>query len=168
MRSPEYLLSQQEKKENTTRKILSQFTCSQTKFLLILRELQMSDAQHQKIYFRLLVDYWTYREEISAENGLLFKGHRLIISKKLHSGVLQTIHKGHFGFEKMQLRAQEAVFWPGITSDLLQTAQSCKKIILTKKKHTANVFLLLSAPSLILVGIYAWCKEVWRLNQTFE
>ena len=23
----------------------------------------------------LLVDYWTYREEVSAENGLLFKGH---------------------------------------------------------------------------------------------
>lgn len=26
----------------------------------------------------------------------------------------------------MQLRAREAVFWPGITSDLLQTAQSCE------------------------------------------
>lgn len=31
----------------------------------------------------LLMDYWTYREEISAENGLLFKGHRLIIPAKL-------------------------------------------------------------------------------------
>ena len=38
----------------------------------------------------------------------------------------QTIHKGHFGFEKMQLRAQEAIFWPGITSDLLQAAQGCE------------------------------------------
>ena len=26
-----------------------------------------------------LLDYWTHREEISAENGLLFKGHRLIV-----------------------------------------------------------------------------------------
>ena len=74
----------------------------------------------------LLVDYWTYREEISAENGLLFKGHRLIVPEKLSNGVLQNIHEGHFGFEKMQLRAREAVFWPGITSDLLQTAQSCE------------------------------------------
>ena len=38
----------------------------------------------------------------------------------------QTIHKGHFGFEKMQLRAREAIFWPGITSDLLQAAQGCE------------------------------------------
>ena len=74
----------------------------------------------------LLVDYWSYREEISAENGLLFKGHRLIVPEKLRSRVLQTIHEGHFGFEKMQLRAREAVFWPGITSDLLQAAQGCE------------------------------------------
>ena len=53
----------------------------------------------------LLVDYRTYREEISTENGLLFKGHRLIVPEKLHNRVLQTIHEGHFGFEKMQLRA---------------------------------------------------------------
>ena len=37
----------------------------------------------------LLVDYWSYREEISAENGLLFKGHRLIVPEKLRSRVLQ-------------------------------------------------------------------------------
>ena len=30
-----------------------------------------------------LLDYWTYREEISAENGLLCKGHRLIVPKKI-------------------------------------------------------------------------------------
>ena len=74
----------------------------------------------------LLVDYWSYREEISAENGLLFKGHRLIVPEKLRSRVLQTFHEGHFGFEKMQLRAREAVFWPGIISDLLQAAQGCE------------------------------------------
>ena len=74
----------------------------------------------------LLVDYWSYREEISAENGLLFKGHRLIVPEKLRSRVLQTFHEGHFGFEKMQLRVREAVFWPGIISDLLQAAQGCE------------------------------------------
>lgn len=38
----------------------------------------------------------------------------------------KMVHKDHFGFEKMQLIAREAVFWPGIISDLLQAAQSCK------------------------------------------
>ena len=74
----------------------------------------------------LLVDYWTYREEISAENGLHFKGHGFVVPEKLRNKVLQTIHEGHFGIEKMQVRAREAVFWPGITADVLQIAQSCK------------------------------------------
>lgn len=57
----------------------------------------------------LLVDYWTYREEIRAENGgLLFKGHRLIVPEELRYKFLQTIHEDHFG--KMQVRAREAVF----------------------------------------------------------
>ena len=41
----------------------------------------------------LLVDYWTYREEISAENGLLFKGHRPIVPEKLRNRTLQTVDK---------------------------------------------------------------------------
>ena len=73
----------------------------------------------------LLLEYWTYREEISAENGLLFKGHRLIVPESMRNRALQTIHAGHFGQEKMQLRARESVFWPKITADILQTAQTC-------------------------------------------
>jgi len=51
----------------------------------------------------LFVDYWSYREEVSAEIGLLFKGHRLIAPEKVRNRVLQTIREGHFGFKKIQL-----------------------------------------------------------------
>ena len=68
---------------------------------------------------------WTYREEISAENGLLFEGHSLIFPEKLRNRTLQTIHRGHCGVDKMQLRAREFVFWARISADILQTAQSC-------------------------------------------
>ena len=69
-----------------------------------------------------ILDYWTYREEISAENNLLFKGHRLIISEKLQNRNLKTIQEGHFSIEKMQQRAKESVFWQNIRPDILQTA----------------------------------------------
>ena len=47
----------------------------------------------------LLLDYWTYRE-ISAENGLLFKGHRLIIPEMLCNRTLLTMHEDHFDVQK--------------------------------------------------------------------
>ena len=70
----------------------------------------------KKDCYPFVLDYWNYREKISPENGLLLKGHRLIVPEKLRNRVLQTIHGGHFGFEKMQLRAREVIFWPGIGS----------------------------------------------------
>ena len=88
----------------------------------------------------LLLDYWTYREEISAENGILFKGHILIIPEKLHNRTHQTIHEGHFSFEKMQLRSKESVFWPKITY-ILQTAQSCK-VFQTFSKGANREFIM--------------------------
>ena len=65
-------------------------------------------------------------EKISAKQWSTVRGHRLLILNRLHSITLQTINEGHFGAERMQLRAKEAVFWPMITSDMLQTVQSCK------------------------------------------
>ena len=93
---------------------------------LLMQVVAIGWPELKKDCHQLLVDYWTYIEDISAENGLLFKGHRLVVPEKLRNRVLQTIHEGHFGFNMMQLRAREAVFWPVITSDLLQTAQGCE------------------------------------------
>ena len=73
----------------------------------------------------LLLDYWNFRDEISLEDGLLFKGHRLIIPKSLRGKVLQMIHEGHYSVEKSVLRAREAVFWPRITQDITNEVQSC-------------------------------------------
>ena len=56
---------------------------------LLMRVVANGWPELKKDCHPLLVDYWSYREEISAENGLLFKGHRLIVPEKLRSRVLQ-------------------------------------------------------------------------------
>ena len=74
----------------------------------------------------LILDYWNFRDEVSVENGLLFKGYRLIVPKNLRNKVLQLVHKGHFGIEKMRRRAKETLFWPVIIKDIIEIAQSCE------------------------------------------
>ena len=56
----------------------------------------------------LLLDYWNFRDEISLEDGLLFKEHRLIIPESLRGKVLQMIHEGHYGVEKSQPERQSS------------------------------------------------------------
>ena len=41
---------------------------------------QMDGLNQRKIATRFFLDYWAYREEISAENVVLVKGHRLKVS----------------------------------------------------------------------------------------
>ena len=47
---------------------------------------------------------------------------------------LKVLHLGHYAVDKMQLRALETVYWPGINKDILKQYQSCKMCI----KHSKS------------------------------
>ena len=56
--------------------------------------------------------YWNYRDEISIEDGILLKLHRILILHTLHMEMLDLIHEGHQGIEKCLLHSRESLFWP--------------------------------------------------------
>ena len=39
---------------------------------------------------------------------------------------LKVIHMGHYAIDKMNLRAKETVYWPGITEDIKNTYYQCQ------------------------------------------
>ena len=43
--------------------------------------------------------YFQVRDEITAHNGLLFKGERLIVPAKLRKEMMEKIHSSHLGIE---------------------------------------------------------------------
>ena len=44
--------------------------------------------------------YWTFREEISIEDGILLKGERIVIPAADQPDILQQLHHGHLGLQK--------------------------------------------------------------------
>ena len=46
-----------------------------------------------------LQPYWSYRDELAIENGILMKSGRIIIPKMMQPEILQKIHYGHQGME---------------------------------------------------------------------
>ena len=70
----------------------------------------------------------------SKENGILYKNHRLIVPHSERLETLKVLHLGHYAVDKMQLRALETVYWPGINKDILKQYQSCK----TCTKHSKS------------------------------
>ena len=47
--------------------------------------------------------YWSNRDELSVDNGLVIKGERIVIPETMQSEALQKIHAGHQGINKCQL-----------------------------------------------------------------
>ena len=82
-----------------------------------------------------LLEFWDFRQEISEENGIMYKSHRLIVPHSKRLETLKVLHMGHYAIDKMQLRALETVFWPGINKDITKQYQSCKTCIRHSKSQ---------------------------------
>ena len=91
--------------------------------------------QSKKDCLEQLLDFWSFRQEISEEDGLLYKNHRLIMPYSERLQTLKVLHLGHYTVDKMQLRALETVYWPGINKDILKCYQSCKTCIKYSKSQ---------------------------------
>ena len=87
--------------------------------------------------------YWYFRDQITCEDGIIYKGTRLIIPKSERASTLKVLHMGHYAVDKMSLRARETVYWPGISEDIRHTytttaisVQSLQE--LNKERHSSS------------------------------
>ena len=69
--------------------------------------------------------FWTFREELTIEDGLILKGTRIVIPSKKQDTMLKLIHEGHHGLAKCKLCAKETVYWPGLNEQLEKLILNC-------------------------------------------
>jgi len=128
--------------------------------------------------------YWNFKDELSCVDGILFRGLRVVIPKVLRPRFLSQIHYGHLGISKCKARAREAVFWPGLTRDIISTVQSCVTCNKFQPQQCKEPLRPHPAPQypfqriaidifhhdykdyLLLVDYYSGFPEVFKLNST--
>ena len=70
--------------------------------------------------------YFSRREELSiTPDGILCLNDRIVIPPKHRKAVLDDLHSGHLGIDKMKSLARLTCWWPEIDSDICRTANSC-------------------------------------------
>ena len=92
----------------------------------------------------VLQPFWTFREELTVEDGLILKGTRIVIPNKQWETILKLIHKGHLGLIKCKLHAKETVYWPGLNDqleDVLLNCELCLKYSISKCKQEPSLLL---------------------------
>ena len=69
-----------------------------------------------------LIDYWSYRDELSILDGLILKGTHIVIPNQCRDELLVQLH---FGIDCTKLRACDSVYWPGINKDIENLSKTC-------------------------------------------
>ena len=69
--------------------------------------------------------YWSFQEDITISDGLLVKGHRIIVPKAMRYYMLSQVHEGHFGMDKCKARMSNCYYWPGINCQIERMIWSC-------------------------------------------
>ena len=72
-----------------------------------------------------ITEYWNYRDEIGVQNGVIYKGDRVIIPSELRREMIQRIHASHQGEQASLRRAREVIFWPGMNHQIKDTVSQC-------------------------------------------
>lgn len=97
--------------------------------------------------------YWAVRDEISVQDGVLFKGQRIIIPRSLCPEMLRRIHISHIGGAACYRQARETLYWPnmqGEIKDFVSQCSACNEYAHKQQQETMMSHALPTRPWQIL------------------
>ena len=111
-------------KESTHYQVKKASQCDQT--LQVLRTIVLTGWPEHKHNNPICIhSYWNYRDEIVAQDGILYRGSRVIIPQSMRPSMLKKVHASHQGAEACIRRAKDVLFWPGINSEITNMVSQC-------------------------------------------
>ena len=95
----------EDKIEEIKRKTLEDLT-----MMLLSRFISNGWPTHKKDVPEEVKVFWSYREELSLINGIVFKGKRIVVPESVRKNILQQLHQSHMGAERTKLKARSTIF----------------------------------------------------------
>lgn len=69
--------------------------------------------------------YYKHKDELTTQNGLVFRNDRIVIPHILRKLMLKKIHVAHNGIDATLRFARENLFWPGMSTDIKHNIEQC-------------------------------------------
>ncbi len=80
--------------------------------------------------------FWVHQSELHIANGLLMKGQTVVIPEGMQTEMLMRLHEGHMGISKCRSRAQQSVWWLGLSSQIAKMVAQCETCLRHQPQHT--------------------------------
>lgn len=87
----------------------------------------------------IIREYWPYRDEISAQDGILYRGQKVIIPKSLSPEMLKRIHSSHIGGDACYRQDRDTLYWPSMQAeikDFVSNCSTCNEFAHNQQKKT--------------------------------
>ncbi|XP_042148029.1 uncharacterized protein K02A2.6-like [Ixodes scapularis] len=76
--------------------------------------------------------YFPFRDELVVEDGIVYKGQRLVVPKALRREMKEKLHSSHMGVASTLRRARDSIFWPSMNAEIKDHISACEIC----QKHT--------------------------------
>lgn len=71
------------------------------------------------------VHYYSFQDELSVQDGIIFRGERAVIPDTFGGEITKLIHSSHIGIEGCLKRARECVYWQGMNEQVKTFLEKC-------------------------------------------
>lgn len=105
-------------------------------------------------------EYWPYRDELSTQNGLAFRGTRIIIPSSMRKEMIERAHASHLGIEYTTGTAREIMYWPKMNAELTEAVKNCKVCQESQPAQTKEPMMSHPIPQLPWQAVASDCFEI--------
>jgi hypothetical protein len=92
--------------------------------------------------------YWDSRDQLTVSDGIIFKGMRIVIPPALRKDMLKLVHRSHLGIVKCKQRAREAMYWPGMNTDIEAVVKDCSNCAENQNQQQSQPLMPTPTPDL--------------------
>lgn len=91
--------------------------------------------------------YFSLQEELSHQDGIVFRGERAVIPDTLRSDITSQLHASYLGVEGCLRRARECVYWLGMNDHINKYIAKCDICISMDNKQQKETLMSHEMPS---------------------
>ena len=118
-------LSRNARLEESTENYLHEETSKDITLTALHKVIVHSWSEDRSVISEPLRPYWSYRDELSVQNGIIYQGTHVNVPQSMHKEMLRKIHANHFGAESNIRMAREVLFWLGMKTSIQDMCDAC-------------------------------------------
>ena len=112
--------------------------------------------------------YFAFQDELSFQDGIVFRGERAVIPDTLRADLTRRIHSSHLGVEGCLRRARECVYWQGMNEQIknfISKCDICRSVDPKQQKETLHPHDVSYRPwSKVGTDLFSWHNKDYMVT----